>query len=275
MRFFSRARKKWKTLKHIVGGKAIQAASRAVRVNERPIFVLGNQKAGTTVIAALLAERIGASVTLDFRTPSASALQAVHAGKQSLTDFIEDRAWYFSREIVKEPGLTFLYEELALLFPRAPFAVVVRDPRDNIRSLLNRVGLSGCREQLSRRELDEVSPIWTNIIKGKELGDDGANYIEILATRWNRAAEVSLENERPCLIRYEDFVSNKEEEITRMAERLGCTPRHDISKKKDVQYQSQGNRDIAWDEFYSAENLARIEQICGKNMASLGYRLVQ
>ena len=264
-----------KRLKHIVGEKAIQLASRAVSVNERPIFVLGNQKAGTTVIAALLAEYTGASATLDLRFPSASALQTVHAGERSLADFVADRAWYFSKEVIKEPELTFLYSELASLFPHAQFVVVVRDPRDNIRSLLDRVGLPGNRERLSRGALDGANAIWTSIVKGEVLNAGGQTYIETLAARWNRATEAYLENERSNLIRYESFLEDKEREIARLAKRLGCVARHDISKKKDVQYQPRGNRNVSWEQFYGVENLVRIEQLCERRMRKLGYSTVQ
>ncbi len=49
----------------------------AARPNKRPVFVFGNQKSGTTAIAALLAAATGRRATLDFmqrqRAPSSAA----------------------------------------------------------------------------------------------------------------------------------------------------------------------------------------------------------
>lgn len=262
----------WKRLKHSAGGKLILTISKAVSVNERPIFVLGNQKSGTTIIAALLAEYAGLPATLDLRFPSASRLPAVYDGTIPLSKFVERRAWYFSRGVIKEPGLTFLYPELTALFPQAQFVMIVRDPRDNIRSLLNRLEIPGHLKHVDQDRLEEVGSVWNHIVDGTALGAKGENYIETLAIRWNRAAEIYLCNERFIhLVRYEDFLEDKEGQIAHLARRLGQPQVNDISKETEVQYHPQGNRDIPWSEFFSAQNLARIGRVCEENMSALHY----
>ena len=48
--------------------------------------------------------------------------------------------------------------------------------------------------------------------------------------------------------------------------------KEDISDKVNVQYQGYGrNRDKSWDQFYSQENLQKIEEMCAEGMEKLGY----
>ncbi|RME38856.1 MAG: hypothetical protein D6788_06610, partial [Planctomycetota bacterium] len=117
---------------------------RFARPHPAPVIVLGNQKSGTTVIAALLAESAGCAVTLDiffrFRRP---VLARLLTGRDSLDRFIRRHPYWFSHPIIKEPSLTFFHDDLRRLFPSARFVFIVRDPRDNIRSILNRLRLPG------------------------------------------------------------------------------------------------------------------------------------
>jgi hypothetical protein len=73
------------------------------------------------------------------------------------------------------------------------------------------------------------------------------------------------------LIKYEDFMKDKAATIMGLARALGRQPRHDISDKVDVQYQSRGDRDVKWVDFFGPNNLARLERICAVRMAAFGY----
>ena len=120
---------------------------RSVRFLPAPIIVLGHQKTGTSVIAALLGEATGKSVTIDMFHHNNKIRpffrEDIFNKKLSLRDFIQANALYFSTDIIKEPDLTFHYEALLNYFPKAKFVFVIRDPRDNIRSILNRLKISG------------------------------------------------------------------------------------------------------------------------------------
>ena len=70
-------------------------------VNETPILVLGNQKSGTTAIAALLAERAGLSATLDVEEMTAENEQEMHRRKRGAKDFVASHKLEFSRDLVK------------------------------------------------------------------------------------------------------------------------------------------------------------------------------
>jgi hypothetical protein len=240
---------------------------RLARVNPAPVFVLGNQKSGTTAIAALVAEAAGVSVTLDIPATHGPPSGKPRKEEASLSELVSKNKLDFSREIVKEPNLTFLYHQLVERFPASKVVFVVRDPRANARSILNRVSLPGDLPRLTRAQVEGVDPRWRPKSKGK-----GEHYVEMIAARWNLAADTYLENaENMTLIRYEDFCKDKTGEIARLARRVGLEPVNDIFDKVDRQYQRRGDRDVSWPDFFGRDNLARIERICGDRMQRFGY----
>jgi hypothetical protein len=235
---------------------------------------LGNQKSGTTVIAAALAHATDQSVTLDIRDISANYMLGLQRGDVPLHRFIARYRLDFSREIIKEPGLTFVSDQLFNCFPEATFLLIVRDPRDNIRSLLNRLNLPGSADQLSDNALESLHPIWQSVVRNHVLGIYATHYIDRLAQRWNRAADVYLNHKaRVVPVKYESFCDDKVEYIESTARRLDLDVTQDIHSVVNQQYQSRGNRDVQWSEFFGETNLHRIEQLCGSRMKQLGYSL--
>lgn len=251
-----------------------QILNRIARINPAPIFVLGNQKSGTTAIAALLSQLTEASATLDIRGIYEPVRTSLHRKEISFEEFVQRNRLDFSREIVKEPNLVFLRDELLSWFPNSKMLFISRDPRSNIRSILNRLSIPGDLPYLEEKHLSSLHAGWRGTINGEYLGLEGKNYIETLAARWDLAAKTYLENaDNITLIRYEDFCEDKVGEIERLARRVGLEPVSDISDMVDHQYQRRGDKNISWREFFGAENLARIEYICGERMEKLGYEL--
>lgn len=205
----------------------IGVLSKFTPVNERPVFVLGNQKSGTTVIASLLATYADLTATIDFRFPAAALLLKVQEGELTMEEFVERRAFYFSRDLIKEPGLTFLFQSLVARFPHAQFVMILRDPRDNLRSLLNRLEIPGRLESIGPRHFRGLNVIWRKIVQGEVVEERDCNYIENLALRWHLAAETYLQNTAQMhLVRYEDFCTDKARTIACLAQELGspkCT----------------------------------------------------
>jgi hypothetical protein len=243
-----------------------------VRPNDEAIIVLGNSKSGTTVIAALLAEYGDLSVTLDFwpRLRRPETLASVHGGELSFDAFVRRFRADFSRDVVKDPHLTFLYPQLAQRFPRARFLMVVRDPRDNIRSILNRLELPGDLDELDPAAYRRMRPLWEAILKSSWLDVPG-NYVERLAGRWAQAARVYLEHADAMeLIRFEDFLADKQGTIAELAARLGIEPRGRIEDKLDRRFQPPGDRSVDLRRFFGA-NLARLEAHCVGGALALGY----
>ena len=252
--------------------------SRACRVNQRPIFIMGNQKSGTTVVAALLGQATGVNATLDITRAISNKSFTLHLryGLEDLSVFVKQHRWEFSKEIIKEPGLTFVWDKLAECFPEASYVFVQRDPRDNIRSLLNRLKVPGHLPDINPKEYEELNKKnpWRLALDSTWLGCPSNTYIEGLAYRWVVATEAYQRNAtQTVLVKYEDFKVDKVETIQRLAKKCGLEARFDISDKVDVQYQSKGQSQVKWDEFFGPSNLARIEEICGPFMADFGYQL--
>jgi hypothetical protein len=242
-------------------------------VNEAPIFVLGNQKSGTTAIAVLLAERAGLSVEYDLTIGHGALVADIHQGRESLEALVEQNRLEFSREVVKDPNFTFLYKPLRERFPDAKYVMVMRDPRDNIRSILDRLNLPGGNTALKRSQYDEMTFGWKMVVDGSWMGIEDGNYIDRLAERWNRAAHMYLGNQNNIeLIRYEDFIQRKVAAIDNLVSRLGEKKENQIEGKVDQQFQPRGHRrDVSWSSFFGKSNLKRIEKRCAKAMNAIGY----
>ncbi|MCP8617493.1 sulfotransferase family protein [Salirhabdus salicampi] len=247
-------------------------------VNPSPTFVLGNQKSGTSAIGALLAQLTDRSVAIDLPGICEPVQPKLHRGDLSFQKFVQKNAYDFSKDIIKEPSLTFLYDELRTHFPNAKVVFIIRDPRDNIRSILNRVGIPGHLHNITdrkwRRQLKKAPKDWERVIDSRWMGVKGENYIEWMAHRWNVAADIYTQNKDDMMfIRYEDFVKDKERAIRQLANELDLPHVHDISDKVDIQYQPAGNRNVKKHEFFGEHNLTRIHRICGDRMASFGYKV--
>ena len=253
------------SLKSLVDMKTFYQMKTA-KVHPAPIFMLGHAKSGTTAIASLLAKVSGQSVTIDpmFRIDPEGYLQKqLFSGELQLAELIEVYKFYFSTPINKDPKLTFFYEDLCKCFPKAKFIFVIRDPRDNIRSFLNRRGIPGNLDKLPEDKyqwIGNLPPI------------AGKNYIEKLAKRWNLAADTYLNHQDQfTLIRYEDFVDDKVSTTRSLAKKVGLIASHNIDDYVNLQYQPLGNRQVSWAEFFQAENLHLIETICSERMNCFSY----
>ncbi|HAI13283.1 MAG TPA: sulfotransferase family protein [Phycisphaerales bacterium] len=254
-------------------------ASRGKRICDNPIFVLGNQKSGTTIIAALLGKASNREVTLDlnyFNDNHPEDYYSVYTRTTSFRKFLEVNRIEFSNPIIKEPNLTHFYTELTKFFPLGKFLMIIRDPRDNIRSILNRFKIPGNLPELTDEHRKELIGPWPMVFDGSWCGLMGNNYIEMLAHRWVLFVQTYMAHQQEMLLcRYEDFLADKTGEIHQICQYLGMTVTHDIHNEVDVQYQSKGNRKVDWLEFFGKSNLERINTICQPAMDLMGYQLDQ
>lgn len=241
----------------------------------RPIFILGHQKSGTSVIADLLGQMCGLTVAIDLkRDVHRPAFQLVQFGDLSFDAYRRRNAFEFSHDIIKEANLTPMFVHLHARYPKSQYVFVVRDPRDNIRSILQRLGLSGNPNDVPGDAWRlVVSDTWELILDGGWLGMSCDDYVDGLARRWQLFADVYAQH-RDCFItvRYEDFVADKVGTIERLAARLGFDAQRDISHLVDVQHQHKGDPGVSLHAFFgSADRLGRIERICADGMRMLGY----
>ncbi len=273
-----------KTLLHILRNKLLFNWAPTLRTvvypffppNAAPLFVLGNQKSGTSIIAALLAQATNSSFDIDMGGLRIPEYERIYADKSALPEIIRRRAAIeFSKGVVKEPGLTFLYPELCRLYPDAKFVFIARDPRDNIRSILNRLRIPGNLAGIDPARYPEITPMWHAILYNRWLGDPAAdlNYVGRCAERWQRAVATYLSApERARLVKYEDFNQDKAATIESIARDLGLPIRRDISPLVDVQYQTAGRKITDYPRFFGPANLATILDICRPGMEAFGYR---
>ncbi|HUP17705.1 MAG TPA: sulfotransferase [Acidimicrobiia bacterium] len=239
-----------------------------------PIFILGNQKSGTSAIALLLGEISGLTATNDLRREIGDQLiLPIRAGQVPFSRLLRRNRLDFSRAIIKHPNLTLIYEELRQAFPRAKFAFVIREPSDNIRSILDRLDLPGTLDQIDSDRWSNLPAAWRAILQGDGLELASSRPAEVLAHRWNLIADVYLDRTQQMqLIRYEDFVADKVGTLRVLAESLGLRETKDISASVDRQYQPRGShRGIDPWEFFG-DNLEFITGICRVRMERFGYR---
>jgi glycosyltransferase involved in cell wall biosynthesis/2-polyprenyl-3-methyl-5-hydroxy-6-metoxy-1,4-benzoquinol methylase len=260
-------------------GDATEAPRVHPAVHPAPVLVLGNQKSGTTAIAALLARAADKTYSYDVfnRLGAERSLERLIAGETRVRDFVASHPHDFATDVIKAPPFGLLYDGLRETFPDGRFVFIVRDPRENIRSILDRLGLPGDLDALGSQDREAWAdlPGWRLIMEGKTPPTAGENYVETLANRWNRFADVSLRNpDRLDCVRYEDFCADKIGTVADLARRLGWEVVRDVSDEVDRQYQRAGqNRGTPWHDFFGGENLARIERICGDRMQAFGYPL--
>ena len=247
--------------------------TRTATINPEPLFVFGNQKSGTTAMAALLAEAADVRATLDFAGAWGRRAQALIRGETPIAEFVQRNAWAFSAAIIKEPNLTFAAGPLMAHFPQARAIFLVREPCANIRSILSRLRLPGDREQLSSREWRRISPNWRMILRGEDIGVAGRNYVETLAFRWLKAADIyGALKARLRLVRYEDFNADKTGTIAALAREFALPLKRDITPSLDRRFQPRAPAQWTPQEFFGPHNLDRILRTCGMRAADFGYR---
>jgi hypothetical protein len=254
----------------ILAALKVRVRDLVARINPEPIFVLGNQKSGTSAIASLLGELTGRSVTVDLRREiSDQLIPRIMKGEASVEQLIRRNRMGFASQIIKHPNLTLIHALLADRFPRARWVFVVRDPRDNIRSILDRLGIPGTKTRVTREEWAEIPRAWQGVLGG----DPTTNPIASLAARWNLLLNPYLvHSDQMILIRYEDFVLDKSKAIRLLADEIGLEVRGNILKRVDHQFQPQGaNRGVDPLKFFGVENLTTIELLCISGMKALGY----
>jgi Sulfotransferase family len=240
---------------------------------DEPIFVLGNQKSGTTAIAALLSRATGLSMKLDFLGAREPHLSRLLGNELSIDRFVAANKYTLSHAIVKEPNLTFVADRLMEYFGCSKAVFIVRDPRTNIKSLLSRLSIPGNLDALPLGDIWLPNPTWRSILEGHDLDSRHDHYIDIQAHRWSAAVAIFYRRpHRFVLLRYEDFLRNKAESINSLASSLNLEIIEDVAPYVDVQYQRASDKRISVPAFFGEQNLSRINTICAEYMNLLQYQ---
>lgn len=257
-------------------GKPLIAERKRARTatpHPHPLFLFGNQKAGGSAIAGLMGAATGMRVSIDLPGATAPYIAPLLQGRTPLSRFIADNAYSFSAPIIKEGNLTFIAEELMAHFHVERAIFILRNPADNIRSILDRLKLRGdlARLDVSRTRANAT---WQDILSGADVGLGPDHYVANLARRWQLMAEIQERDPaRFVRIRYEDFCADKLGEIQRLAAAFDLPAPHDISALLDRNFQRRGHAGTDLRAFFGPDNLNRITDICGESAARLGYTI--
>lgn len=244
-------------------------------VHSEPIFVLGHQKSGTTVIANLLALALGERYSHDmFYHRQYSNMSNVYNGSISIREIVRDIPSAFAAGVIKDPDLTLLLPSILTHFPKSKIIFVVRDPKDNIGSILERLGIPG---DLQGRPAEQAfasinKSLWKEALCHSFAQNKSNHYIDILSNRWNYYNAFGLtDNTRLHIIKYEDFLTDKAKNIEHICSIIGRVVKNDISNKINKPFQPKGKRSTNHLTFYGRDNLSRINTICQPLMLKFGY----
>jgi hypothetical protein len=240
------------------------------------VVVLGHQKNGTTAVGALVAAAMNADYSNDplYRADwgQGNLAHSLLTTPGGLRGAVRARATLFCSSVVKDPDLSFLIGEVREVFADAGLVFVVRDPRQTVRSLADRLELTS--EDLGRESVlrEDWTENWKLIVGGVAPAVKGATVVERLARRWKLAyMHYSTYSDEVHLIRYEDFKKDKQATIHQLVETLGEKVRSDISGKVDRPFQAPGVASVDLAARIGPSNLSMIEDLCAREMEELGY----
>lgn len=224
------------------------------------------------MVAALLGAANGLRAQIDLRGAREPFLTPLLRHEISIADFVKQNAVGFSAPIVKEPGLTFIAPQLLDHFPEGRAIFIVRDPFQNIRSILNRLDLPGNLEHFVPSLDNLPNQTWLSILSGSDLALPPMHYIETLAQRWTKAVDIYLrEPERYILVRYEDFKKERKRYIEMLSADLGLAADKSFEHLLDYQFQRAGQPATPLHDFFGTKNLNRISKCCECTMSKIGY----
>jgi len=228
---------------------------KTAKPNKDALWIFGMQKSGTTAIAALLAKRAGKTSTLDTPLLWTPYIEQLEFGNIVLKNHIKSNAYDFSKDIIKEPNATFLFNELKQVFRLNKYIVIIRNPFDTIRSILNRLNIPGNLREINIAEVDEN---WQHL-----FFNNGKQYIEDLTCLWKKAYDGNMLDSASCiLVRYEDFNKNKLNFIDKLCFDLNYEIKADINHLLNKKFQPPGHRNIKLEEFFGDENYNFIKNNC-------------
>jgi hypothetical protein len=239
------------------------------------VFVSGMPKSGTTAILRLMGLASGQSAVNDpFYKLDLQGIQfrdELFSGQIGLVELMRRYPRIWRGQLVKDPNLVFFYEHLSATYPAAGWVFTIRDPRDNIRSILNRLQLPG-RVAAMQPLLSGIPDTWRRVLDGRSPDFGGNNPIEAMARRWARMAERMQQAGASIVVsKYEDFMRDKSAHIAAMCRAVDLEPKYSISEHVDTQFQPKGDRRAVWSEFFGPTELKAIEETCGPWLAAYGY----
>lgn len=240
------------------------------RVNPKLILITAHPRSGTTAVASLLAECCGLrAFTQTGRWTQAD--REIVTGSKTIEEVIARNRYAFSCDIMSAADAGGFLPAMAAALPGMRIVFLVRDPRDMICSVIERIN----NYDISSVEIGDPG---YRYLQTDWLGISETDPIKKLALRWNKWLETAQSVAGAAYRRYEDFLKNKPAFIAQLAQELGLAPRYDIHADMDRQMSKHGkNLPVRgagrWKQMLPAEHARAIEGICREGMVQFGYAL--
>lgn len=227
---------------------------------KKTIVICGCERSGTTAVASLLAAGTGKQLLDD--PPEAWHLipkvKMILEEPDALCQFLKPDT------IVKVPGFAAVIEEVNSFTPHVQFVVVIRDPRDVVSSMLERLS-------------DRPGPLflWTEWLNVQASG-----LVDRLAGRWCKYIEMASASSHKCgnvtFINYEDFVKDKILVLRELAELFGNSFHNGLVKDQlEFQFRKEKNHTIQGPGRYVSDLTEKDQYLiinrCAKLMIEYGY----
>jgi len=255
---------------HRHGGSDLSA------IAERPVFVLGAPRSGTTFVADSIG-RVPGLVDLGELKPWKAAIARLTAvpedeAARELRDMLETIRRYglvrHLRAIEQTPETAFVLGAVIRAYPQAAIVHMVRDPRDVAASLLQKGWLRAGRHGQD----DAGAPyghhprFWVEPERAVEF--DEADEARRAGWAWRRyVAAARAASSATIEVRYEELASDPETASERLAAHLGTDPVILTRALSRVHAESVGR----WHRNLTAEQVAEIESEAAELMEELGY----
>jgi hypothetical protein len=226
-----------------------------VKARPDPIWIFGIQKAGTTVFAKTLAAATGQTSLMD--TPLLWNTWRPPLSATDLGRIMRRNPITFSPQILKEPTATFYPGACLAQTTRKRHVLLLRQPANNIRSMLDRMGLNG-QGKAPSGTLPRIHP--TYAAYRKELG---LAYPLAMAHRWAIAHENAVwDDPNIGIFTYEGFLADPDRTLKAAANHVGLAITSNFQSTLNQQHQPAGkNRQQLPEDFFKPEMLQKIQSI--------------
>lgn len=236
------------------------------RPNRKSILLFGLNKSGTTAALRLIAKSSASSYFDDFPY-FLGGWEDVLAGKKSPDEYFFANKHAFSRDIIRFPIDQRSFELANDFFELSSFIVTVRNPIENIKSILSRLRIPGDRDSIEPEVIASFHPEWRAMFSRR------SNYIDSLIDCWVDAYQTErwVSDPNAVLFRYEDFLADKNAYIKRKVEQLGLRAQNTISADVDRQFQPAGSK--MPNDIFFGKNLDRIADRTRLVACKFGYAI--
>jgi Sulfotransferase family len=268
----------------LYGGAVARVLTRARRrsgedleaVAERPVFVLGSPRSGTTFVAGSIG-RVPGFADLGELSPWKAAIPQLASRPEEqasaeLREMLETIRRYglvrHLRAVEQSPETAFVLGAAVRAYPQAAVVHMIRDPRDVASSLLQKgwLGVDRSGHDDVGAPYGEHARFWVE--PGREDEFAGASEAKRAGWVWRRyatAAQAAPEN--TVTVRYEELAADPAKASAPLAAHIGA----DRVLLARALLDMHGESVSRWKRNLSPEQAAEIEAEAGELMKELGY----